>query len=92
MRAAAKLFIIGWMLLLIANALAAAERKTPATPEVPDIVALTERAKKSVVIVTHYGRDGKQDGVGAGFIVEKDGLIATCMHVIGEARPITGAS
>jgi S1-C subfamily serine protease len=36
---------------------------------------------------THYGRDGKQDGVGAGFIVSGDGLIATCFHVIDEARP-----
>jgi serine protease Do len=87
MRAAAKFASVGLM-LLIATA-AAAERKAQSTAEVPDIVALTERAKKSVVIVTHYGRDGKQDGVGAGFIVEKDGLIATCMHVIGEARPIT---
>ena len=66
----------------------AAEKKTPA-PELPDTIALSEVAKKSVVVITHYGRDGKQDGVGAGFIVAKDGLIATCFHVIDEARPIT---
>jgi regulator of sirC expression with transglutaminase-like and TPR domain len=55
----------------------------------PDLVALTEMARKSVVVVTHHGRDGRQEGVGTGFVVDSDGLIATCLHVIGEARPIT---
>ena len=55
----------------------------------PDVVALTKTARKSVVVITHYGRDGKQNGVGAGFVVSRDGLIATCFHVIDEARPIT---
>ena len=67
----------------------AAEKKSPRTNDTPDIVALTERVGKSVVVVRQYGRDGKQDGVGAGFVVAADGLIATCLHVIGEARPIT---
>jgi serine protease Do len=57
--------------------------------EPPDVIALAERAQKSVVVITHYGRNGKQDGVGTGFVVAADGLIATCLHVIGEARPIT---
>jgi serine protease Do len=64
---------------------------TPGVPaaETPDTVALTGRAKKSVAVITHFGRDGKQDGVGAGFVVDAGGLIATCYHVIGEARPIS---
>jgi len=76
------------LLALLAGVAAAAERKAPAA-QAPDVVALAERGKKSVVVITHYGRDGKQDGVGAGFVVAADGLIATCLHVIGEARPIT---
>ncbi len=76
------------MLLLAFFGGAAAEKKSPAT-QAPDVVALAERGKKSVVVVTHYGRNGKQDGVGAGFVVAADGLIATCLHVIGEARPIS---
>jgi serine protease Do len=75
---------------LLGVALLAARAASPpagAAPASPDVVKLTAQAKDSVVIVTHYGRDGKQDGVGTGFVVG-DGLIATCLHVIGEARPI----
>ncbi len=50
---------------------------------------IAEETRKSVVVVTHFGRDGKQDGVGAGFVISADGLIATSLHVIGEARPMS---
>lgn len=62
-------------------------RTTPAAPS-KSIEALTASALKSVVVITHFGRDGKENGVGAGFIISADGLIATSLHVIGEARPI----
>ena len=49
---------------------------------------LVEDARHSIVAVTHYGRELEEKGVGTGFIISSNGLIATCQHVIGEARPI----
>ena len=45
--------------------------------------------KKSIVVVTFRGRDGERQGLGSGFIIDPNGLIATNLHVIGEARPIS---
>lgn len=50
---------------------------------------LSSLVKKSVVVVTFLGRDGERQGLGSGFIVDSNGLIATNLHVIGEARPIS---
>jgi regulator of sirC expression with transglutaminase-like and TPR domain len=53
------------------------------------VQALAKQAKPSIAVVTVTGRDGKERGLGTGFVVRADGLIATNLHVIGEARPIT---
>ncbi len=62
----------------------AAATNSPAL-SVKDIAA---RVKPSLVTITFTGRDGSVDGTGSGFVVAPDGLIATSLHVIGEARPI----
>jgi regulator of sirC expression with transglutaminase-like and TPR domain len=54
----------------------------------PSVEKLVTSAQPSVVVVTFTGRDGKQQGVGTGFVISPDGMIATNYHVIGEARPI----
>ena len=59
--------------------------KPPVNKTVEELAAV---AKKSVVVVTFTGRDGQNQGLGAGVIISDDGLIATNLHVIGEARPI----
>lgn len=75
----------------------AAEDTKPATEEAPpritaeerEISELTKQALESIVVITFADRNGARAGLGAGFVVDADGLIATNLHVIGEARPIT---
>jgi serine protease Do len=74
---------------VVANS--APAKKDKSRPEPPPAVTVEELARRirpSVVVVSHFGRDGKEDGVGAGFIISSNGLIATSLHVIGEARPV----
>ncbi len=61
-------------------------RKTPLDKSVEQ---LAESVRKSVVVIRVTGRDGRRLGLGTGFVVRPDGLIATNLHVIGEARPIS---
>jgi regulator of sirC expression with transglutaminase-like and TPR domain len=65
----------------------AAEAKKGA--DARSVVELTKQARPAVVVITFAGRDGKQQGLGTGFVVSPDGLIATNLHVMGEARPVT---
>src|SRR5262249_32644030 len=64
------------------------ERKAPA-PETKTVEQITSLARKSLVVITFPGSDGKRQGLGTGFVVGEDGLIATNLHVLGEGRPIT---
>ena len=101
LRGACRLGLLGLASLLLATAPA---QRVPASPQpkasrkaaspavaadAKSVEALTATALRSVVVITHHGRDGKEDGVGAGFVVGTNGLIATSFHVIGESRPIT---
>lgn len=53
------------------------------------VKALAAKLRPSIVVITYAGRDGAQQGLGTGFVIDKSGLIATNLHVIGEARPIS---
>ncbi len=81
--------LILFVFLCSTSLLRADEPTKPAEkPEANSVEQLAASARKSVVMILAAGRDGKQRGVGTGFVVG-DGLIATNMHVIGEARTIT---
>jgi len=59
----------------------------PAALSVKDLAA---KVKGSIVVISQSGRDSSQAGLGTGFVIDKAaGLIATNLHVIGEARPIS---
>lgn len=73
-------------LLLVAVSWCAAEEKSPA--EKFTVEQLAKNSRQSIVVISISGRDGGQQGMGTGFVIDADGLIATNLHVIGEARPI----
>lgn len=56
--------------------------------EILTVEELSAKAKQSFVVIEQSGRDGEIEGVGGGFVIGADGLIATSLHVIGEGRPI----
>lgn len=67
---------------------AARPAEKPAAAESRSVAQLAKQARESIVVITSAGRDSGNRGVGTGFVVAADGLIATNLHVIGDARPI----
>lgn len=50
---------------------------------------LADLLRPTIVEVSYLGREGKREGVGTGVVIDSSrGLIATNLHVIGEARQI----
>ncbi len=70
-------------------ALPARAMEAPPPMSAQTVQDLVAKVKPSVVVITFTGRENDRQGLGSGFIVRPDGLIATNLHVIGEARPIS---
>jgi regulator of sirC expression with transglutaminase-like and TPR domain len=82
-------FMLLAMVMLVVTIAPAAEEKSKPAPKQQSVEQLAKSARDSIVVITVTGRDGRRHGLGTGFVVSKDGLIATNYHVLGEARPIT---
>ena len=50
------------------------------------IERLVAEARSSVVVIESVDRTGREGGMGTGYVVREDGVIATNFHVIGEHR------
>ena len=82
--------VVAWLVAPIAGAVAqsgssSANEETRAG-DVVSIEELVEQVRPSLVTVMQVGRDGSDRGIGSGFVVAKEGLIATNLHVAGEGR------
>ena len=82
-------YFLSFLCLFAPSLVQGREDSPPREQPSPTVEKLAAEAKKSIVVILYTGRDGRQVGLGTGFVVGKEGLIATNFHVIGEARPIT---
>ncbi len=70
------------------NESTAAKRTVPTATSGLSTEELARRTRPSLVVLLTRGRDGTGEGVGTGFVIDSSGLIATSLHVVGEARPV----
>lgn len=75
------------LVLTVPAEVSAQEKARPQAAAAKSVEAIAEQIKPSLVKIVQVGRVG-MDGLGSGFVVDSEGLIATNLHVIGEARQL----
>ena len=76
------IFALGCLCLCISRSVVAEG------PEPLPVDKIADKVRPSVLTVINAGREGYAQGLGTGFVISKDGLVVTNLHVVGEARPI----
>ncbi len=78
--------VVSLLSLLSLPLLHAAAEDPPPAPRTPEEIARDSRA--AVVVISSADRQGEARGIGTGFVVASDGVVATNYHVIGDRRPV----
>ncbi len=73
--------------ILVAGAQANVE--DPPATSVDPFAGIIENAQKALVVIRSSDRRGEERGLGSGFVVRADGIVATNFHVIGRGRSFT---
>lgn len=82
--------VLSFFVVLIAGALVVESCFGAEETDSEDRVeAIAGRSRDSVVVILATNREGERGGLGTGFVVREDGVIATNFHVIRGHRPFS---
>ena len=79
--------LVVFLLSLLSQDVTSAQQPAAPAANSLNVEQIAAKTRSALVSISTTGRDGRTQGIGTGFIVDKSGLIATNLHVIGDARP-----
>ncbi len=89
MRQLSKTLVVASVALLHLAAVSADDKQPAAKARRDSHQPLIAKIRPAITTIRVQGRDGDEIGIGTGFIVDAEGLVATNFHVINEGRPFT---